>query len=238
VAPEGHDLASPVLVLLHGFGDSAANLSRYLGIDAVAGSRGVIVVHVDGTPNPGGSCFWNATDACCDLYRQRPDDVGYLDAVLDDVGSHFRVDARRLWIVGHSNGGFMAYRYACERAPRVAAIASMAGADWLDAARCAASEPVAVLQIHGDADPIIKYGGGNIGDPDVFPLFNRYGIAMPSGGVHEGSYPGARAMTEAWARRDGCEGPAETGSPFDLDRQLPGAETTPVRWGRCKGHRL
>jgi membrane protein implicated in regulation of membrane protease activity len=56
------------------------------------------------------------------------DDSTYLHRLLDAVKSAYRVDPTRVYFVGHSNGGFMAYRMACEHATEITAIVSLAGA--------------------------------------------------------------------------------------------------------------
>ena len=51
----------------------------------------------------------------------------------------------------------MAYRMACESADLIAGIASLAGMTFLDPSRCAPSQPVNILHIHGTADDSIIY---------------------------------------------------------------------------------
>src|SRR6185503_1724477 len=103
--------------------------------------------------------YWNATDACCD-YSQKTDDVAYLTALLDDVAARYNVDPKRVYLTGHSNGAFMSHRLACELGPRIAAIVAFSGDNWKDESKCRPADPVAVLQIHGTKDSVIKYGGG------------------------------------------------------------------------------
>ena len=78
----------------------------------------------------------DVTDGCCDLYQSRVDDVTYFDAMLDDISAKNNVDKKRVFVVGHSNGGFMAHRLACDLSPAVEAIVSLAGAQWLDVTMC------------------------------------------------------------------------------------------------------
>jgi len=189
-APATHDARAPLLVLLHGYGDSHAPLETALGMDALADEHGFYVALPDGTPDSKGMRFWNATDACCDFESLPVDDVAYLDAIVDDAIARYPIDAARVYVAGFSNGGYMAHRYACDRAERVAAVASFSGAGWLDGAKCAPRAPVSVLEIHGDADPIVRYAGGDTSA--VFP--HAKGAA----------YPGARATIEAWAKRESC----------------------------------
>jgi polyhydroxybutyrate depolymerase len=55
------------------------------------------------------------------------DDVAFLDALLDDLAGAYRVDPRRVFATGMSNGAMMAYRLASELSERIAAVAPVAG---------------------------------------------------------------------------------------------------------------
>jgi polyhydroxybutyrate depolymerase len=236
VAPASSGAPLPVLVALHGFGGSGADLAQYFGLSQVAAKHAMLLVLVDGTPNPDGPRFWNAGTACCDLYAQGPDDVAYLDAVLDDVARRFAVDAKRVYLVGHSNGGFMAYRYACERAERVAAIVSLAGTGDGNVAQCHLAEPVAVLHIHGDADQIVPFAGGDFASPELTATLLRNGFPVPRGGMHTAPFAGARAMVDAWAAQDGCSSAVDRSAPaVDLEARIAGAETEVTRHTGCRG---
>jgi polyhydroxybutyrate depolymerase len=162
VIPTRYDAAkpTPLVVVLHGYGANGLVQAGYFALPALAEERGFLLAYPDGTRDGTGKLFWNATDACCDFANHGVDDVAYLAAVIDDMSARYTVDRKRVWLVGHSNGGYMANRLACDLAPRVAAIASLAGAEWTDAARCRPSEAVAVLAIHGDADASVPYAKG------------------------------------------------------------------------------
>ena len=82
--------------------------------------------------------------------------------MIDDISTRYNVDPKRIFIVGHSNGAFMSHRLACDLSDRIAAIASLAGAAWNDASKCNPSSQVSVLDVHGDADTVINYGGGAV----------------------------------------------------------------------------
>ncbi len=182
VPPGSGKAPAPLLILLHGFSVDGAIQEAYFELTPVADEHGMLYVHLDGTVNAVGARFWNATDACCDP-RDHVDDTAYIEAVITDVKSRYHVDPDRVFLVGHSNGGFMSYRMACDHADEIAAIVSLAGATWADSSRCRPSEPVAILEIHGTADRTIYYGGGTI-------LRSRY--------------PSAEQTVAAWARYDGC----------------------------------
>lgn len=214
--PSSYDgsTAMPLIILLHGFGASGDIQEAYFQVQPLAESRGFLYVHLDGTLNQIGRTFWNATDGCCGVASE-VDDVGYILSVIDSVGETYEVDPKRVYVMGHSNGGFMSYRLACEAADRFAAIASLAGATYLDQADCDPSEPVSVLQVHGTADETIAYEG------DQLPI-------MPS------AFPGARQTVSTWAQYNGCGAtatPAEEG--LDLEQTLPGPETSTELFDGC-----
>jgi polyhydroxybutyrate depolymerase len=209
--PAGLDRSkpAPLVLFFHGYGSTGAGSARALGILGAADAHGFVVAYPDGTIDGQGNRFWSASDACCNFASKDVDDVAYAAWILDDVASRAKIDPKRVYAAGHSNGGFMALRLACDLSPRFAAVVSVAGAAHADPSRCNPSEPVSVLQIHGDADAVVHYGGGVLFD------------------VPSRVYPGAEATVASWAAKDHCGGPpAPSGSLFDFDYSVPGAETT------------
>ena len=211
--PAGIDKSkpAPLIVLLHGFGITGWAQDAIFGFAQLADDRGVYVAHPDGTTDSMGQKFWNATDACCDMDHTGVDDVAYLNAVVDDMEARFNIDKKRVFFVGHSNGGFMSHRMACDAAGRVAAIAALAGDVWKDPSKCNPSAPVAVLQVHGDADAVVPYDGDTL-------------------------EPSAPASVGTWAQKNGCTGDlADTGMTLDIDDMLPGNETSIARYACSAG---
>ncbi len=102
---------------------------------AAAPQGGFVYATPDGTIDGDGNRFWNATDACCNFDRRTVDDVAYLSSVIADIQGQLAIDPKRIAVVGHSNGGFMSYRMACERSDLVGAVVSLAGATFADSSR-------------------------------------------------------------------------------------------------------
>lgn len=215
--PTGDDPSrpAPLVVMLHGYSSDGAAHAAYFGMRALAEREGFLLAYPDGTRDQTGNRFWNATDACCDMFGSGVDDVAYLDAVLAEVEGAYRVDPRRVYLVGHSNGAFMSHRYACDRPGKVAAIVTLAGMQWKDPARCGAGPGagVSVLHVHGDDDAVVRYEGG--------ALFGR-------------AYPGAEQTVAAWADKLGCAGGLEPWPErLDVDEAVAGDESRQARQGGC-----
>ena len=201
---------APLVILLHGSTATGALEDIYMNLKPQSEARGFLYAYPDGTENSKHQEFWNATEACCDEEHSGVDDSGYLARVIDDIAARFSVDEKRVYFVGHSNGGFMSYRMACDHADRVAAIGSLAGAMWSDVARCKPSTAVSVLEIHGTADDSVLYDG-------------------------TASYPSAKTTAADWAAFDGCTSSTDAAATMDLVPGLAGAETTVTRWAGCRG---
>jgi polyhydroxybutyrate depolymerase len=216
--PRSYDPANPapLVVVLHGFRASAALQETYFKLTAESDRRGFLYAMPDGTPDREGRRFWNATDACCDFYRTEPDDSGYLRRLIDTVKRSYQVDASRVYIFGHSNGGFMAYRMACEHADQITAVVSLAGAATAQPSQCRPARPVSVLQIHGTEDRTIWYRGGSIVGDD---------------------YPSVATTLATWRRFNGCGDRADTSArPIDLDSSIAGRETSITTYATgCRG---
>ena len=212
--PTGYDVHQPtaLLVLLHGYSSNADQVASMFGIIPAADSRGFLVALPNGTEDGAGRRFWNASSACCNFNRSEVDDSTYLSHVIDTVSRAYAVDPARVYVAGHSNGGFMAHRMACEHADQVAAIASLAGVVDIDPTSCAPRRPVSVLQLHGTADETIAFGGGKI--------LNRL-------------YPSAEQTVELWEKLDRCPTDGTAGTPEDFVRSIPGDETTVTTWSDC-----
>ena len=214
--PTGYDAASPtpLILLLHGYGASGDIQEAYFKLKPLAESRGFLYVHPDGTADARGAQFWNATDACCSFGSNTPDDAAYLMAIIEQVSTQYNVNPKAIFLAGHSNGGFMSYRMACQHAETIAGVASLAGATFADTADCTPSEPVSVLQVHGTNDEVIAYDGGSIIGSD---------------------YPGALQTVESWSTSNGCNTtPTITADALDLDGAIDGDESDVEAFVECE----
>jgi polyhydroxybutyrate depolymerase len=206
--PDSYDPSqpAPLVIGLHGYSSHAREMESYFKITAQADERGFLYAMPDGTRDSGQDQFWNATDVCCDFDRSGVDDSAYLSELIDTVKASYSVDADRVFLIGHSNGGFMSHRMACDHADQITAIAALAGTVWADPSRCTPSRPVNILQIHGTADGTVGYRGS-------------------------GNQPGAERTAATWRELNGCADVTDTTAPArDLDRAAAGAETIVIAY--------
>jgi polyhydroxybutyrate depolymerase len=185
--PSGYDgsEALPLVLNLHGAGSTAVEQAVYSKFNLVADTAGVLVLLPDAVEN-----FWNS-GLLADPGVVLPDDVGFLDALIDTMQLRYAVDPDRIYSMGMSNGGFMSYRLACELPGRLAAIASVTGSMAPSVfAACSPGEAVPVFQIHGTADSTVPYAGAIFTEaiPDVIDFWVSNN-ACPEG-------PGAGPYTE------------------------------------------
>ena len=199
---------SYLLILgLHGYDSNAWEYDQYLRLSPAVNTDDIALLLPQGLKDSEGSRFWNGVPWRGAPQRSGVDDVAWLKALIVEAGEIVQIE--RVVAVGHSNGGFMAYRLACEGVPNLSAIISLAGSSFADPQRCAEAALVSVLQIHGDEDELVLYEGE----------------------AGEDGYPGAAALARRWAERAGCDrdAPAELPS-LDLDSDIDGSETAVRRW--------
>lgn len=160
VPPGAEDrTALPLVVVFHGGGGNAANAARMSGMDAKADEGRFLVAYPNGTGRGTLPLLtWNTWQCCGPALDDGVDDVRFTRAMVEWISREYRVDRRRIYATGMSNGAMMAYRAACELSDVFAAIAPVSGA--LDTDDCSPRFPVSAIVFHGTADRHIRYDGG------------------------------------------------------------------------------
>lgn len=204
----------PLIVLLHGYSSRASEADAYFQFSQWVDDGEFGLLLPNGTVDQYRNQFWNATDECCDIFGVGVDDADYLKSLIEEARGVAAFD--QVFVVGHSNGGFMAYRLACEEVPGLTAIVSLAGGPLASPDDCLVPVPISVLQIHGTKDAEVLYEGGRLpSHPDP----ERQAV------------PGAKETVLRWAERAGCDLNAfEKLSPIDTDTAVDGAETARHRY--------
>ncbi|QDK81063.1 alpha/beta fold hydrolase [Spirosoma sp. KCTC 42546] len=157
-----HDELLPLVIALHGGGGSGQQFESQSKLSEKADQEGFITVCPDGLQNPGvlGLRTWNA-GACCGQIAsvQHSDDVGFIRKLIDKLVATRRVDPKKVYALGHSNGAMLCYRLACELPDKLAAIAANSGTMQLKTA-CKPNRVIPILHIHSQLDRNVPYIGG------------------------------------------------------------------------------
>ena len=157
---------APLVIVLHGHGESAGNFEKYTGMSDKADAEGFIAVYPQALGDP--SDWHTAIDG-----PAKRDDIRFVRGIIDLLEHKYRIDRRRIYAAGHSNGGIMTYRLASMLSDKLAAVGVTAGSigmvdekgDTLRIARPA--HPVSVIHFHGMQDQDVPYRGGQESDgPD------------------------------------------------------------------------
>lgn len=190
----------PLLVVLHGRGQSGSFIASQTGFLDLVEQRRAILVAPDGEQRS-----WNAGHGCCGVAgARRIPDVPFVAAIVADAARRWPVDTGRVYLVGYSNGGKLAYSEVCAHPKLFAAVATY-GAVPLSPCN-PGTIPVSFLLAAGSADPVLPFHGKPGGKPPLpsVPqalawLRAQDGCPAKAQTARDGS-----AVVEQWARCAGA----------------------------------
>jgi len=194
--------ALPLVLNFHGLSGTADGQANASGLEDLAESDGFVAAHPQGTLNDDGLTFWDFLDTA------PVDDVSFISAVIDDIGTAICIDAVRVYAMGHSNGGYLSSRLACDLSERITAVATVAATIHPD--DCTPPRSVPLVAFHGTGDNIVPFDGGpslflggqtadqfEPSNPQEQFLDYLFGLSIPT-------------EVEEWADHNGCERTPET----------------------------
>lgn len=154
--------ATPLVIALHGGGgnmDIQSN-DEYYKLISKAEQTGHIIAFPNGFSRfrKGKLATWNAGQCCGPARDKKSNDAGFILAMIEKIKSTYNVDSKKIYAIGMSNGGMMAYRMACEHAEVFSGIASVTGTD--NTIGCHPKKAINILHIHALDDDHVKFHGG------------------------------------------------------------------------------
>jgi len=196
----------PLVIALHGGGGRAQGMVEITNLSVKADNAGFVVAYPNGTGRLKNRFLtWNGGNCCAYAFKNKVDDVGFIRALIEKLERELKIDSRRIFVTGFSNGAMMAYRLGCELSDKIAAAAPVAGASNVEP--CRPTQPLSVIIFHGTADQHVPYEGGTPKKRlDPGPRVDK---------------PVSYAVS-FWAHHDGCSDAAEKESRGSVAREAYG----------------
>lgn len=194
------DRAVALVLAFHGGGGTPAGIERESGFSGLADREGFLVAYPQGYGKS-----WNDGRNATSIAAQRDriDDLGFVAALLDDIGKDYRIDPKRVFATGISNGAIFSHYLGANLSARIAAIAPVAGGIPEPLGEEFNPEkPVSVLVMNGTQDPLVPYQGGK--------------ITLPWSATR-GAIIGTESAVGKWADHNGCRSVPVTADLPDRD---------------------
>ena len=183
--PPGLSTGQPaaLVFVFHGYSENASFIQQTSGFNEISDKGGFIVVYPNGSGSNGGQS-WNAAGCCGYAIQNNVDDQAFISQIISDVGTLTRIEPKKIYATGFSNGALLSYRLACEMADTFAAVAPVAGV--LVSSPCLPAQPVAIIDFHGMSDDVVPYNGGG-----TLPISGK-------------PFPPVEQSIGTWSKLDGC----------------------------------
>jgi polyhydroxybutyrate depolymerase len=147
---------APVVFAFHGHGGSMANAAKSFAVHTQWPEA--VVVYMQGLPTPGKTDpdgkqpGWQISEG-----DQKDRDLKFFDEVLATLKKEYKVDPKRVYAMGHSNGGAFTYLLWAARGEAFAAVAPSAAGNYPATLRKLKPKPA--LHVAGEADEIVPFAG-------------------------------------------------------------------------------
>ncbi|SFF44633.1 alpha/beta hydrolase family esterase [Thermoflexibacter ruber] len=207
--PPNYDEATDfaLVIAMHGAGGKATQMESDYLLTEKANSSKFVIVYPERVQSSGilGVRTWNAGTCCDYAVEKQIDDVKYISLLIDELLKKYpKINPKKVYATGMSNGGMMSYRLACELSHKIAAIAPVA-CSMVTVKPCNPSRAVPILHIHSKLDEKVPYQGG-IG------IFGYY-------------FPPVEAGIDTWLRNNQCPAQSKKINVF--------AQYTHIIWENC-----
>ena len=143
------DKKYPLIVGIHGYSETGIRFANNSQWPLKQETEDFILVCPNGINNS-----WNLI-VPVELTNYYTDDISFINALIDSTCINYSIDPLRIYVTGHSRGGFFAYRLAYELSDKIAAIAPTAAK--LTFYNFELENPVPLIHFHSLNDSIVYY---------------------------------------------------------------------------------
>lgn len=207
-----------LVVAFHGRTNSNEQVRDYMRLDQHG--DGFLIVYPQGKRRDDGSFSWS--DASDKVSALR--DIALFDAIVEEIGAAYCIDTDRVFVAGHSLGGWFADTLSCVRGDVVRGAAAVAGG--VSAAAC--SGPTAALLLHHRDDKLVAFAQGEYARDEKIEQNNCSTETVPR-------WVGAFECRES---ADCVTGNPVVFCPSDLGHGYDGVGTNTHTWPRPAGEAI
>ena len=165
--PSTNSKASLVFIL-HGSGGSGEGIMKGAAkLEAIADKENVVLVYPDGYKHFWNECRKAATSAA---NIENIDENTFFNRMIEYFITKYHTDPRRVFAVGTSGGGHMAYKLALTMPEKFTAITAIIAnlPDSVNMDCIEKRKPMPVMIINGTSDQTNPYNGGDVVIPGTF----------------------------------------------------------------------
>jgi polyhydroxybutyrate depolymerase len=200
----------PLIIALPGYQQSSEKFEAHWKFSTLVDQLNFIYVVADGTLDKYKNQFWNGA-GCCDSDQVKTNDDSYIISIIASIQQQYQIDPSRIYLLGHSNGGFMVNELACNHAKLFAAVVDYAGGNYPDLNKCQPNSALNYLEVWGSKDETF-YGNHELGRKIL----------------------GAVPLVQFWGQQNKCVGqPTKTEIKADYDLMASQKEVVKLTFQGC-----
>jgi polyhydroxybutyrate depolymerase len=147
----------PLVIALHGLGGNGERTAVFTGFNKISDKEGFIVVYPDGH-------IIKHTGKEIRCWRLDVDtDVKFISSLIDKISKDYKIDSKRIYATGISNGGMMCYVLSAKLSDKLSATASLVSSlSKRQLEKLPESKAIPLIIMNGTDDPVVPYNGGYI----------------------------------------------------------------------------
>jgi polyhydroxybutyrate depolymerase len=204
------DQQAPLVIALHGLGQSINSLRDWLRLDDVAERAGFSVIYPQAI-----NLSWSYGKPLAQpmpvVHGETVDDIGFIRGLIDDLVTRRLADPSRIYVTGMSRGGLMTFTLACALADRIAAAAPLiTGMTDHQRDECHPARALPLMAVAGTDDHSERYDGD---------------------AASKGRLLSVPETMEFWRNVDGCH--EETVQPMPHLHETDPTEINLIEWQGC-----
>jgi polyhydroxybutyrate depolymerase len=162
---------TPLVIFLHGGGGNAQSAQGFTNFNQVSKTNGFLMLYPQAFFEAGANSYVWADGRGLAPDVLGIDDVGFIDKLVTNLKAEYKVNAKKVYLCGFSNGSFLTQKIAFEKNAQYAAIGTLGGTMNQSLFNTGnPSRAIPMMYVFGTADPLVPYNGGVVSGPNTLPV--------------------------------------------------------------------